>query len=252
MQTMQNKYLTIVIPQYNELSNLKKGLLHDALKYLETLDFTYEVLIVDDGSTDGSLVFLKENYKNYENLRIIEANHGGKPKAIYEGIKEAHGEYLLFADMDQSTPLTEMEKLLEFVPEYKVVIGSRGKRRNSAGVLRKLAGFLFSTFRKTFVLAYINDTQCGFKLFDTKVLREVYPKLNAMQESDNTGWSVSAFDVELLYLIDKKGFKVKEVRVEWRDEDVSDTKNRKFFRESADMLKQVVMILWREATGKYA
>lgn len=249
---MKNKYLTIVIPQYNELSNLKKGLLHEAFEYLMNVDFSYEVIVVDDGSDDGSLSYLRENYAKYENLNIVEAKHGGKPSAIYEGIKQAKGEYLLFTDMDQSTPLKELNKLLKYVPEYKAVIGSRGKRRNSAGVVRKLAGLIFSTFRKTFVLSYVNDTQCGFKLFETKVLAETYPKLKVLQDKDNSGWSVSAFDVELLYLIDKMGYKIKEVRVEWRDEDISDTKNRKFFRESIDMFEQVIMILWREIRGKYS
>ena len=251
MQKMNDTYLTIVVPQYNELSNLKKGLLHEAFDYLKNLKFRYEVLIVDDGSTDGSLDYLKQNYSDNPNLKIVEAPHGGKPKAIHEGIKQAKGEYLLFTDMDQSTPLFELDKLLKLLPEYSVVIGSRGKKRKDSGLFRKIASFLFSTFRKSLILGYIDDTQCGFKLFKTDVLKKTFPKLNAIQEKPHAGWSVSAFDVELLYFLDRQGYKIKEVKVEWRDEDVSDTKHRKFFKESVDMLKQIITITIRRYRGVY-
>ena len=246
-----NIFLSIIIPQYNELSNLKKGLLHSAFEYLSEQSFSYEVLIVDDGSTDGSLEYLKENYSDKDFLKIIGAEHGGKPAAINRGIEESSGEYILFTDMDQSTPLSELDQLLPFIAENHAVIGSRGGKRNSATVTRKIAGFLFSSFRKLFLLRQIDDTQCGFKLFRTDILSETFPKLNALKAQDVKGWSVSAFDVELLYLIQKKGGKIKEVRVKWSDEDVSGTKNRKFFLESSDMLKQILMVVWREVNGEY-
>lgn len=247
-----NIFLSIIIPQYNELSNLKKGLLHSAFEYLAEQDFSYEVLIVDDGSTDGSLNYLKENYSDKEFLKIIEAEHGGKPVTINRGIAESSGEYMLFTDMDQSTPLSELDRLLPFIDENHAVIGSRGGKRNSATVTRKVAGYLFSSFRKLFLLRQIDDTQCGFKLFRSDLLKEVFPKLNALKVKDVKGWSVSAFDVELLYLIQKKGGKIREVRVKWNDEDVSGTKNRKFFRESGDMLKQILLVVWREMRGEYS
>ena len=247
-----NIFLSIIIPQYNELSNLKKGLLHDAFGYLEKQDFTYEVLIVDDGSTDGSLNYLKENYSNKEFLKIIEAEHGGKPVAINRGIEESTGEYILFTDMDQSTPLSELDKLLPFIAENHAVIGSRGGKRNSATISRKIAGFLFSSFRKLFLLRQIDDTQCGFKIFRAEILKETFPELNALKVKYVEGWSVSAFDVELLYLIQKKGGKIKEIRVKWNDEDVSGTKNRKFLSESGDMLKQILLVVWREMKGEYS
>lgn len=247
-----NIFLSIIIPQYNELLNLKKGLLHNAFNYLSKQDFTYEVLIVDDGSTDGSLDYLKANYSDKDFLKIIQADHGGKPIAIYRGIQEATGEYILFTDMDQSTPLNELDKLLPFIAENQAVIGSRGGKRNSATITRKIAGFLFSSFRKLFLLRQIDDTQCGFKLFKSELLRDVFRKLNALKVKEVNGWSVSAFDVELLYLSQKKGGKIKEVRVKWNDEDVSGTKNRKFFRESGDMLKQILLVVWREMRGEYS
>jgi len=244
-------FLSIIIPQYNELSNLKKGLLHEAFAYLKTLDFKHEVLIVDDGSTDGSLEYLENDYKDVPFLKIIKAKHGGKPVAIYEGLKKASGEYILFTDMDQSTPLSELDKLLPFTSEYKAVIGSRGSKRISATTTRKIAGRIFSGFRKLFILRSIDDTQCGFKLFETGVLKETFPRLNALKTKEVKGWSVSAFDVELLYLIDRQGHKIKEVKVKWKDQDISDTKNRKFFHESLDMVKQVLMVVYREVSGGY-
>ncbi len=245
-------FLSIIIPQYNELSNLKKGLLHKAFKYLSKQDFKYEVVIVDDGSTDGSLKYLKKNYADKKFLKIVEAEHGGKPVAINRGIQESSGEYILFTDMDQSTPLSELDRLMPYIAENQAVIGSRGSKRNSATVIRKVAGFMFSSFRKLFLLRQIDDTQCGFKLFRADLLSETFPKLNALKVKNVKGWSVSAFDVELLYLIQKKGGKIKEVRVKWNDEDVSGTKDRKFFRESGDMLKQILLVVWREMRGEYS
>lgn len=244
-------FLSVIIPQYNELSNLKKGLLHEAFRYLSKAGFSYEVVIVDDGSTDGSLKYLQENYGKTRDLKIIKVRHAGKPTAIYNGLKHASGEYVLFTDMDQSTPLKELEKLLPFVPEYQVVIGSRGSKRVSATMTRKIAGRIFSSFRKLFILKNIDDTQCGFKLFESNVLKGVFPKLNALGQGEVKGWSVSAFDVELLYLIERQGYKTKEVKVVWEDQDISDTKHRKFFHESIDMVKQVLMVVYREVSGKY-
>lgn len=246
-------FLTVIIPQYNEFSNLKKGLLHEAFKYLSDVEFSYEVLIVDDGSTDGSLDYLEKNYSETGNLRIIRAKHAGKPMAIYNGLQHASGKHILFTDMDQSTPLQELDKLLPFVHKYQAVIGSRGSKRIAATLTRKIAGRIFSGFRKSFVLKNIDDTQCGFKLFESGMLKTVFPKLNAVKvnEAKVHGWSVSAFDVELLYLIERQGCQIKEVKVDWEDQDVSDTKNRKFFRESIDMIKQVLMIVINEAQGKY-
>ncbi len=244
--------LSVIIPQYNELSNLKKGLLHEVFKSLATLGLGYEVIIVDDGSTDGSLKFVREEYGDKDNIKIIEASHGGKPHAILKGLENANGQNILFSDMDQSTPMSEITKLLKHIGEYEAVIGSRGTKRNSASILRKISGWMFSTFRKTLILKSIEDTQCGFKLFRGYVLKEIFPLLSVLRTKSVDGWSVSAFDVELLYLIERRGWKIKEVKVDWKDEDVSDTKSRKFFRESLDMLKQVLRIVSRELMGKYS
>ncbi len=244
-------FLSVVIPQYNELSNLKKGLLYGAFDYLKTLDFEYEVLIVDDGSTDGSLEYLENNYKDIPFLKVIKAKHGGKPVAIYEGIKQSSGKYILFTDMDQSTPLPELEKLLPFIPKYRAVIGSRGNKRISATMSRKIAGKVFSNFRKLFLLRNIDDTQCGFKLFEYSIVKKVFPKLHILGNKSIKGWSVSAFDVELLYLIERYGYKIKEVKVKWQDQDISNTKNRKFIHESLDMIKQILMVVFRKISGRY-
>lgn len=248
---MNNAKLSVIIPQYNELSNLKKGLLHEAFVTLDKLSINYEVIVVDDGSTDESLEYLKQNYSNKYFLKIIGAKHGGKPSAIMHGLNASTGDYVLFSDMDQSTPMKELNKLLPFLGQYQAIIGSRGGKRNSASFVRKIAGLIFSTFRRIFILRSIDDTQCGFKLFDASILKKVYPKLNALESISISGWSVSAFDVELLYLIQKEGGRIKEVKVDWKDEDISDTKKRKFFKESLDMFKQVIMVVGREITGKY-
>jgi len=244
-------YLTVIIPQFNELSNLKKGVLESVHSFLQAQSFSYEVIIVDDGSSDDSYEYSSTCTAEYEHFAVIKAEHGGKAKALHEGIQRASGKYTLFTDMDQSTPLEELHKLLPHLNNYSVVIGSRGAKRSGSSFLRKTASGMFTLFRRTLLLRDIQDTQCGFKLFDTKVLQTYFPKLEALQEKTGKGWVVSAFDVELIFILHCKGYSICEVEVSWANEDVSTNKNRKFFKESINMLKQIWVIKQNHLRKKY-
>src|SRR3990167_1188074 len=103
--------VSIIIPNYNERANIEAGVLEEINRYLKNAKFTYEVIISDDGSTDGSLDLIERKTRLYRNFKIIKNLHGGKAAAILSGIKSAKGEIILFTDMDQSTPLKEIEKL---------------------------------------------------------------------------------------------------------------------------------------------
>lgn len=244
-------FLSVVLPQYNEFKNIKAGVLQSIYDYLSKQKYSWEVIIVDDGSTDTTADEVDKIIKTLNGFRQIRASHGGKPVATSKGIEAATGEWILLSDMDQSTPISEVEKLFKYTNDYPVVIGSRGKRRNEATLLRKTAGVVFSTYRRVLVLSHIVDTQCGFKLFRSDILKQYFPHLGSLNKNNVKGWSVSAYDVELLFMIDKGKYKIKEVPVIWKDQDISNTKERKFINESLDMMKQILLVQLNNITGKY-
>lgn len=243
--------LSIVIPNYNEKENIQAGVLDQINSYLKKAAFTWEVIISDDGSTDSSRDLANDFVKKNEGFRLLKNNHGGKAAAINAGVKTAKGEIILFTDMDQSTPLSEVEKLLPYYSQgYDVVFGSRGKARKNFSPMRQLTSWGFRTFRQIFLLGHIVDTQCGFKSFKSKVAKELFPKLSVLREKA-TGWSVSAFDVELLFLAQKKRYKLKEVDVIWSQQDISTGKGNKLVKESIDMLKQILTVKQNDLKGLY-
>jgi len=253
---MNKIFLTVIIPCYNESENLKRGVLLDVYKYLKTKNFTWEVIISDDGSTDDSRDLTKSSIKKLENFKLLENSHGGKPSALMYGIKKATGKYILFTDMDQSTPIAELDKLLPFAKKgFKVVIGSRGFQRKNFPFYRKLGSLVFTSIRKAFVLNEINDTQCGFKLFDTDLVRKAFPKLQFFRGAKNTaGWKVTSYDVELLHIIKKSGEKIKEIVVTWRSEDESKNKGSgigRYFRESKEMFLEISRVKINDLKGRY-
>jgi len=245
--------ISIVIPNYNEKENLDRGTLSQVSNYLKKAKFTYEVIISDDGSTDGSKEVAMDFAKKNKHFRVLNNPHGGKAAAVYAGIKAAKGEVVLFTDMDQSTPLKEVEKLLPWYDKgYQVVFGSRGKVRKNFPWYRQLTSWGFRLVRQIFLLRDVTDTQCGFKSFKTSVAKEIFPKLEIINNAGKIkGWVVSAFDVELLFLAEKFGYKLKEVDVDWQDEDIATNKSKNFFKESIDMLKQILRVKINDLKGNY-
>ena len=146
--------VSIVIPNYNEEQNIKRGVLGQVASYLSKAKFTYEVIISDDGSSDSSLDLALAFARKHPHFRVLKNPHGGKAAAVYAGIKAAQGEVVLFTDMDQSTPLKEIEKLLPWYDRgYQVVFGSRGKaRKNFLGTASSPPGaFVLSVRSSCFV-----------------------------------------------------------------------------------------------------
>jgi len=248
--------LSIIIPCYNEEANLKKAVLGQVCDYLKDQDFSWEVIISDDGSTDNSLKVAKKVVKNKKGFKILANKHGGKPWAVWKGIEAAKGKIILFTDMDQSTPLDQMDKLLPwFKKGFDVVIGSRGTLRQDFPVIRKLMSYGFLIFRRTLLLPNIVDTQCGFKALERKVALEVFPKLQFFQEigKEVKGWRVSAFDVEMLFICQKLGYQVKEVAVGWKDRDAAaEQKHKSFVKESKNMLREILRVKFNDLLGKYS
>lgn len=245
--------LTILIPNYNEIENVKSGVLVKINNYLKNADFTWEVLISDDGSSDTSVLMIKEFVAKNPHFRIIFNSHAGKPYALRSGINEARGEYVLLTDMDQSTPITEIEKLLPWVKKgFQVVIGSRGSKRTDTSFIRKIASVVFLVIRRLILLPEIKDTQCGFKLLKTSLAKEIFSEMRLFGRVNNAvGWKVTAYDVELLHIAKKLGAKIKEVSVIWKNEDKTLGKSRNFVKESLEMLFEILRVRINDLLGKY-
>ncbi len=253
---MNKKNISVVIPCYNEENNLNRGVLKEVDDFLSKQNYTYEVLICNDESTDNSLKIAQEFAKDHKYFRVLNLPHGGKPSAVWGGIQQAKYPIVLFTDMDQSTPLKELNKLLPFFDkDYDVVIGSRGNAREGNSFVRKIMSRAFLIFRKLILLTSINDTQCGFKAFKTEVAKKLFPRLQFFQEQNNkSGWRVSAFDVELLFMAQKWGYKIKEVEVEWKNEDTSTTKGdnaARFKKESKQMIQEIWRVKKNDLSGVY-
>lgn len=245
--------LSIVLSNYNEHANLKRGVLVEMLNFLKKANFTWEVIINDDGSTDGGDLLIADFVKKNPGFTLIHGNHGGKAVGLWNGIQAAKGEVVLYTDMDQSTPLGEVVKLLPWFDKgYDVVFGSRGKMRKNFPITRQMASWIFRSVRATLLLHDVVDTQCGFKAMKLEAAKRIFPKLSVLTKKATTkGWTVSAFDVELLFLAEKYGYKLKEIDVTWKDEDTSRSKQRGFVSESIDMLMQIFQVKINDLSGKY-
>jgi dolichyl-phosphate beta-glucosyltransferase len=168
---------------------------------------------------------VKKQLQNLDGFRILVNPHGGKPSALWFGIKAAKGKFLLLTDMDQSTSIRELDKLLPYIKDYKAVIGSRGYSRKSFPFYRRLGSFIFTTLRKAIILPEINDTQCGFKIIDRSVALKYFPEIDYFKKEQNVkGWKVTSWDVEFLYILKIRGIKIKEVLVNWMDVNTSKSK----------------------------
>lgn len=218
-QQVNNINLSVVIPSYNEMPNLRKGVLEKIEDYLSSQSYQYEVLIVDDGSDDGSREFSEKYAKTHKKFRVIKGKHVGKAGAVTAGMLEAKGRIRLFTDMDQATPIEEVEKFLpHFAEGIDVVIGSR-KERVGSPLSRRAMSAGYITLRKIAVgINEINDTQCGFKMFSAKSAEKIFKKIKELHGGFGkiSGSNVTAgFDIEILLLAEKMGYKIKEVPVEW-------------------------------------
>lgn len=249
-------FLSVVIPCYNEAENIKRGVLDEVYNYLKDKDYSWEVLISDDGSSDESTSLIEERIKSLPGFYLVRNKHGGKPSALLGGLKKARGKYVLFTDMDQSTPISELDKLIPYTKDgVEAVIGSRGVVRKDFPFYRKVGAVVFMMIRRLLILPELVDTQCGFKLFRLDVLRKVFPRLEFFKkEKKRVGWIVTSYDVELLHLIKKAGGRIVEVPVLWKDEDRSKTKGsslRRYIKESKEMFFQILRVKLNDWRGMY-
>lgn len=249
---MKRPFLSVIIPSYNEMANLQKGVLDKVDHFLQKQKFDYEVIISDDGSNDGSVGFEEKFANENPRFKVIKNEHLGKAGAVTYGMLAATGEYVLFCDMDQATPIEELTKLLSFSKKNDIVIGSRSSQRKGAPWTRQLMANGMMILRSVIVgVVGIHDTQCGFKLFKKDVSDILFSKLKDFHNGYRkiSGSSVKAgFDVELLFLAQKLGFSIKEVSVEWL---YVETRRVSPLKDSVEALEDLLKIKFNSLTGKY-
>ncbi len=234
------------------MTNLRKGVLDRVEHFLEKQKYNYEVIIVDDGSDDGSIEYVERFIKESPQFRIIKNQHLGKAGAVTSGMLASKGEFVLFTDMDQATPIEEVNHLLPFTKKYDVVIGSRNSQRKGAPWTRLLMAKGMMIMRSILVgVRDVSDTQCGFKLFRKDASDRLFSKIQSLHNGfvKISGSSVKAgFDVELLYLAEKMGYKIKEVPVEWL---YVESRRVSPIKDSIEAVEDLVRIRFNSLTGKY-
>lgn len=245
-----NTKLSVIIPAYNEETNLKKGILDEVANFLNQQDLGYEVIIVDDGSSDKTKEIIKKYISQKNHFKLIENVHGGKAIAVMTGMLASIGEIILFTDMDQATPIDQLNKLLPKLEEgFDIVIGSRVGRKG-APFMRKVAAWGFSVLRGLILGLPFKDTQCGFKAFNRQSVDKIIPKIkNEWGVIHFKGGAVNAgFDVEILYLAKKYGFKIAEVPVQWN---YVDTERVQVVKDAVAAIYDMLRIRVNDFSGKY-
>jgi len=245
-------YLSVVLPSYNEMKNIKRGVLNDVLKFLQQYPNSWELILSDDGSSDGTLEELQNFAKKDQRITVLANPHRGKGPTVSAGMLAAKGQWRLFSDFDQSTPLKEVESLLKYSDRYQVIFGSReiiGAQRQKEPFYRHLMGRVFNLVVQTLAVPGMLDTQCGFKLFNQEATTFLFPKLFVYSgEHERRDAFTGAFDVELLYLAKKYGFEIREVPVVWQHH-ATDRVNP--LKDSFLMFFDIMRIKIADISGKY-
>ncbi|MBP6015945.1 MAG: glycosyltransferase family 2 protein [Candidatus Promineofilum sp.] len=235
--------LSLIIPAYNEGERLPNTL-PDVFDFLEAQPYSFEIIIVNNNSTDNTHQVAQALVAGRPYARVIDEMTQGKGAAVRTGMLAAGGEYLFMADADFSMPVAEIAK---FLPprsgRYDVAIGSReaaGAVRFNEPHYRHFMGRVFNFYVKVLAIPGFEDTQCGFKCFTREVALDILPNQTI------NGW---AFDVELLFIALRRGYKIIEVPVHWyygANSRVSPV------RDTINMIREVLRIRWNGLQGRYS
>lgn len=204
-------HLSVIIPAFNEERRLP-ATLESVHAFLMSWGKTFEIVVVDDGSTDGTSDVVQEFAKHHDGVRLLSyAPNQGKGHAVRTGMLAGAGDLLLLNDADGSSPIEELERLEAAIRDGSdLSIGSRAKpdpeRTVKALVHRKYIGNTFNLIVQSLLLPGIYDTQCGFKMFRREVAQDLF------SVSRQNGY---AFDVEILYIAKRRGYKISEVAIDW-------------------------------------
>lgn len=246
-------HLSVVLPSYNEMKNLKRGVLDEVIGYLKQQPYDWELILSDDGSTDGTLKELHAFAEKHTQVRVVANVHAGKAPTVKAGMLAAQGNWRLFSDFDQSTPLKEIENLWPYAEKgYDVIIGSReivGAKRDKEPWYRHFMGRGFNILVQMLAIPGILDTQCGFKLFSAEATEKLFKALRVYgNRKKRRDAFTGAFDVELLFLAYREGFAIKEVPIHWKH---FHTDRVSPIKDSLRMLLDILKMRWYAIRKEY-
>lgn len=240
---MSQPYLSIIVPAYNEAERIPQALLAMD-RQLANAAYSYEIFVVSDGSTDNTAAIVRNLAKLVRNLKLIDLReNAGKGGAVRQGMLLSSGQIRLFTDADNSTSIDQFEKMMPFFKEgYDVVIGSRAVRGAKLDppepFYRQIIGKCLNLVVQALLLPGIWDTQCGFKAFTEEAAKKVFTPATV------GGWG---FDVEILSLAKKMGYRIKEMPVHWMD----DRRSHVGFSAGLQFLRDIGIIRWKLWRGEY-
>jgi dolichyl-phosphate beta-glucosyltransferase len=235
-------YLSLIIPAYNEEKRLPQTL-PQVIDYLSAQPFQSEVLIVNNNSSDDTKIIAERYARESKIIKVLDEPMQGKGAAVRMGMLEAQGEFFFMADADLSMPIEEVSRFLPpNLDNYDVAIASReviGAIRYNEPTYRHFMGRVFNLIVKTMAVPGFQDTQCGFKCFRRLVA------LDVLENQSITGW---AFDVELLFIAQRRGYTIVEVPIDWYYRANSRINP---IKDAIDMVKEVLRIRVNGWRGRY-
>ena len=234
--------LSIVVPAYNEEKRLPDSV-PQIVNFVRRQDYPIEVIIVDDGSTDRTAEVVKGFQRDSPFIALRQVDHGGKGHAVRAGMLQANGEYLFLCDSDLSMPIEEINKFLPpMLGEYDVAIASReieGASRYDEPTYRHVMGRVFNLIVRLLAVHGIQDTQAGFKCFRREAARQVF-RLQTIK-----GWG---FDVETLFIAQRRGMIIVEVPINWYYTNRSQVKP---IQDTYNMFLEVLKVRFNAWQGRY-
>ena len=235
-------HVSVIIPAFNEATRIIPTL-EKVVEHLSDKPYEWEVVVVDDGSTDATAQMVEDWSQSHPSVRLEKAEHRGKGWAVRRGMLSATGAYRLMSDADLAVPIQWLDQFLEQMDLGRhIVIGSReaaGARRFDEPAYRHLMGRVFNWVVKLLAVRGFQDTQCGFKCFDENTANELF----SLQRNPGMG-----FDGEILYLASQKGLSILEMPVDWYHQ--SESKVRPGV-DSLIMIKETLTIRWNHLRGAY-
>lgn len=237
-----NPYLSLIIPAYNEAQRLPASLqsVHD---FVSRQSYSWEVVIAENGSTDDTLRIAQEFADKHPGFYVLQAAGRGKGLAVKQGMLFAQGEWRMMLDADLSMPVNEIPRFLPpAVQDGEVIIASReapGAVRYNEPDVRHIGGRVINAMIRLLALPGLQDTQCGFKCFSARAAQELFSRQTI------NGWS---FDVEILYIARKRGYKITELPIPWY---YSEHSHVRPLTDTLHMLRDILRIRLNNWQGRY-
>ncbi len=256
---MTDTEYSIVIPAYNE-DKIASTTLTQILNFMRGYCAFFEILFVDDGSTDGTITavenYIRTHQEDADHIKLVKNPHKGKAFAVRTGVLMAQGKYILLCDADMATPIEELKRLMVWINDqnFHIVIASRegvGATRRNEPWIRHLMGKVFNLVIKLLLIRGFDDTQCGFKVMTNGAARDVFAHMILFGDNipETKKPRVSAFDAELLVVALRLGYRVKSVPVTWTH---TPSVRVRVIGESIDMFIEVLRIKMNDMLGKYS